>query len=161
VTLSTVDCNQVWTVTTDVVAWHAGTATNYGLRVRDQDEASTTQYKQTYHSRETSAGEAQKPLLDMNYTTAGTALNMRHHKTIQTLNGSDQIASVTVEGTKDAHTGTINITLDLLDPGSTIVDQGTGTLPTASGSYSEVISLTLGTIPYARVAKIDVTYANP
>jgi hypothetical protein len=158
VTLGTVDCNQVWTVTSDVAAWVAGTATNYGLRIIDQD-GSVANMKQTYNSRESTLGDPQKPTLDVDYTTAG--YTMRHHDTLQTLNGSDQIISTTVEGTKDNHTGTINIAVNLLDSTSTIIDQGTGILPTASGAYSEVIPMTLGTIPYVQVAEIDVTYVTP
>ena len=95
--------------------------------------------------------------MDLNYTTASYTLH--HHKTIQTVNGTDQITGITVGRTKYTHSSTIEITMDLLDASSTILDQGTGTLPTASGSFSQALSPTLGTVPYDKVAKIDVTDA--
>ena len=94
----------------------------------------------------------------MPYTTAG--YTMRHHKTVETLNGSDQITGITVEGTKDAHSGTINITVNLLDASATILDQGTATLPTSSGTYSVPISLIVGTVPYVTTTAVQVICAN-
>ena len=158
VTLGTVDCNQVWTVTADVAAWHGGTATNYGLRVNDQDESSETQYKQTYNSRDTNLGDAQKPKLDVNYTEADS-YTMRHEKSTATLNGSDQVTSVTVEGTKDSHTGTKNITVNLLDASATLLATGSGTLPTAAGTpYSVAISMSPTTVKYNTITTIQVIY---
>ena len=157
VTLSTIDCNQVWTVTPDVAAWVGGTATNNGLRVSDQDETSTTQVKQTYNSRE--AGGGVEPKLDVNYTTIG--YTMRHESTDLTVDVSDQVTGVTIQGNKVSHTGTINITVDLVDASATIVDQATATLPTVSGPYSEFIDMAPGgTVAYSGIVKVRVIYAN-
>lgn len=146
-----------WTVSSDVQAFVDGTANN-GWRIVDQDEANTTQFKVKLQSRETQDQPPSPPTLDVNYTTAG--YTMRHHKTVETLNGSDQITGITVEGTKDAHSGTINITVNLLDASATILDHGTATLPTSSGTYSVPISLIVGTVPYVTTTAVQVIYAN-
>ena len=89
------------------------------------------------------------------YVFASTVVT-RHEKSALTLNGSDQITSVTVDGTKV--TGDANIQLDLLDSLSAVLDTATGSLTTATGGYSTGVTLTGGTTKYSSVATVTTTY---
>ncbi len=55
-----------WDITPEVQAWYAGTDTNYGLRIRDSVEGSTTNRQGVFRSRESSGTE--KPKLVVDYT---------------------------------------------------------------------------------------------
>ena len=101
----------------------------------------------------------QNPGGDLTYTTdysAASAIVTRHESSDLTLNGSDQITSVTVQGTKAS--GDANVTVELLDSGAVIVDTATTALPTASGSYSQLVTLTAGTVAYNTFVKVSAAY---
>jgi len=151
-------CQRIGGARAVLLAWILGAGQVFdGWRITDQDELNTTQWRIKLQARETQVQPPAPPTLDVTYTSAG--MTMRHEKSIVTVNGSDQITDITVEGTKGTHSGTINITVNILDPSSTIIDQGTSTLPTGSGSYSVAVSLTNGNIAYGRAAKVEVIFA--
>ena len=90
-----------------------------------------------------------------NYSGA-SAIVTRHESTDLTLNASDQVTNVTVQGAKAS--GTADVKIDLLDTTGTILDTKTVSLSTASGSYSTNAAMTLGNIAYSNVAEVKVVY---
>ena len=88
--------------------------------------------------------------------SAASAVVTRHESSDLTINGSDQVTTVTVQGTKAS--GAANVTVDLLDTGAVILDTATTALASASGSYSQAVTLTLGTTAYDNVAEVRATY---
>ena len=147
-----------WTVTADVQTWVDGSATNYGLRVNDSAENSGPSLVSIFRTSEDTAVPADIPTLDVTYTAG--SLTIRQESSDLTLNGSNQVTSVTVGGSKDAHSGTKNITVTLKDGAGATLDSGTATLPTASGTYNVSVTMSGGTTAYYKVATIDVVYAN-
>ena len=95
---------------------------------------------------------------DLTYTTdySGASAITRHESSDLTINGSDQITTVTVEGNKAS--GTVDVKVDLKDTSATIVDTKTVALPSAAGAFSTAAALTLGNIAYSTVATIAATY---
>ena len=145
-----------WTVTSDVQLWVDGTANN-GFLVREQDETGTGGgIKTSFRSREDTAVPADVPTLDVTYTAPFT---MRHESSDLTINGSDEVTTVDVQGTKDADGGTKTITVDLKDTAGTVVATGTGTL-TAGTTYNVSIAMSPATITYKTVAEVKVVYTN-
>jgi hypothetical protein len=92
------------------------------------------------------------------WSSAAAAVTRDESSTL-TLNGSDQVTSVTVGGTKAS--GAANVKVDLLDASATILDTATVALPSAAGTYSTVATLTSGTIPYRNAAKVAARYTAP
>ena len=88
--------------------------------------------------------------------SAVTAMT-RHESSDLTINVSDQVTTVTVQGTKTG--GGVDVTVDLLDSSATVVDTATVSLPSAAGSYSTAAALTVGTTGYVTVARVRATYA--
>ncbi len=88
--------------------------------------------------------------------SAASAVVTRHESSDLTLNGSDQVTSVTVEGTKV--TGAADVKVDLLDTSGTILDTKTVSLASASGTYSTNAAMTLANIPYFNVAEVKAVY---
>lgn len=98
---------------------------------------------------------------DLTYSSdysAASAVVTRHESSDLTVNVSDQVSSITVQGNK-ANGGT-KVKLDLLDTSATILDTITVALPSAAGTYSTVGNLTLGNIAYNKVAKISAVYTT-
>ena len=97
---------------------------------------------------------------DLTYTTdysSASAIVTRHESSDLTINGSDQVTNVTVQGTKAS--GAANVTVDLLDAADTILDTATVALSSASGAYSTAAALTLGTVAYSSVVKVSSAYS--
>ena len=96
---------------------------------------------------------------DLTYSSdySGASAVTRHESSDLTINGSDQITTVTVQGTKAS--GTVNVTVELLDASSTILDTATVSLASAAGSYNNAAALTLGTVKYAAVATVSADYS--
>ena len=63
-----------WDITSDVQAFYAGTATNYGWRIRDQTESSPTDYQGTFSSSETT-GTITDPQLVVIYNRPPVAVD--------------------------------------------------------------------------------------
>ncbi len=80
----------------------------------------------------------------------------RHESSDLTLNVSDQVTSVSVQGTKAS--GAADVKVDLLDSSLTIVDTATVSLPSASGAYDQSVTLTLETVKLVGVAEVLATY---
>ena len=97
---------------------------------------------------------------DLTYSsdyTAASAEITRHESTDITMNVSDQVESVTVQGTKTS--GGVDVKVDLLDASLTIVDTVTITLTTSGGTYSPTTTnFSSGNIAYSSVAKVLATY---
>ena len=103
----------------------------------------------------------QNPGGDITHTSdwsSASAIVTRHEATRATIDGSDQITQVTVEGTKAS--GAADVTVDLVDNAAAIVDTKTVALSTASGAFSQAVALTLGTIKYDTIVKIAASYAS-
>lgn len=90
-----------------------------------------------------------------NYSGA-PAVVTRHESSDLTLNVSNQVTGVTVQGTKAS--GGANVKVDLLDLSATILDTATVALPVAVGAYSQAVTLPLGTVLYHKVAKVSAVY---
>ena len=82
----------------------------------------------------------------------------RHESSDLTVNVSDQITAVTVQGTKAC--GDVNVKADLLDTSATILDTATVALPNAAGAYSTLANLTLGTVAYNKAATVSAVYTE-
>ena len=90
-----------------------------------------------------------------NYSAAAAVIT-RHESSDITLNVSDQITTVTVQGTKLS--GAADTQVDLLDASATILDTATVALPTTAGVYNTPVTLTSGTTLYFSVAKVLAVY---
>jgi hypothetical protein len=88
--------------------------------------------------------------------SAASNVVTRHESSDLTLNVSDQITSVSVQGTKAS--GAADVKVDLLDSSQTIVDTATVALDTAAGTYNQSVTMTGGTTKYVGVAKVLATY---
>ena len=87
-----------------------------------------------------------------------SAILTRHESSDLTIDGSDLVTDVTVQGTKLS--GAVNVKVDLIDDTAGVLDTQTVAISTASGSYSQTATLTLGTIPYHDVATVLATYSS-
>jgi hypothetical protein len=67
-TTPTVPGCMTWVVTANVQAWVAGTTANNGWLIKDQSENSTQQEKSQFRTRESGVA-AERPLLDVSYTS--------------------------------------------------------------------------------------------
>ena len=90
-----------------------------------------------------------------NYSAAAAVIT-RHESSDITLNVSDQITTVTVQGTKLS--GAADTQVDLLDASATKLDTATVALPTTAGVYNTPVTLTSGTTLYFSVAKVLAVY---
>ena len=98
---------------------------------------------------------------DVTYSSdwiSASSVLARHEASTSTINGSDQITGVTVDGTKA--TGGSDVTVQLLDSTFTILDTGTASLASASGSYSQLVSMTSGNISYTDVVEVAANYVT-
>lgn len=99
---------------------------------------------------------------DLTYSsdyTAASAKITRHESTDLTMNVSDQVESVTVQGTKTS--GGVDVKVDLLDASLTIVDTVTIALSTSAGTYSPTTTnLSSGNVAYSSVVKVLSTYTS-
>ena len=86
--------------------------------------------------------------------SAASAVVTRHESSDITVNGSDLVTSVSVQGTKSS--GGVDEG-DLLDTSQTVLDSATVAVSTASGSYDQTVTLTLGTVKLVGVAKVLAT----
>ena len=96
------------------------------------------------------------PLTYSSDYSGASAIVTRHESSDLTLNGSDQITGVAVQGTKAGCEADIKV--DLLDASATILDTATVALPATAGAYSQVVNLTLGTTPYNTIATVSTVY---
>ena len=80
----------------------------------------------------------------------------RHESSDLTLNVSDQITSVSIQGTKAS--GAADVTVELKDSGAVVLDSGTLALPSATGAYDTAVTLSGGTTKYSKVATVLATY---
>ena len=87
--------------------------------------------------------------------SAASAVVTRHESSDITVNGSDLVTSVFVQGTKSS--GGVDVKVDLLDTSQTVLDSATVAVSTASGSYDQTVTLTLGTVKLVGVAKVLAT----
>lgn len=88
--------------------------------------------------------------------SAASAVITRHESTDLTVDGSDLVTDVAVQGTKSS--GAVAVKLDLLDVSQTILDTKTWSLPSTSGTYNETFALTNGTTKLVGLAKVLATY---
>ena len=88
--------------------------------------------------------------------SSAAAIVTRGESSVLTLNGSDQVTSVTVGGTKAS--GCVNVKVDLLNAAASILDTATVAIQTVAGTYSQVVTLPLGTVAYRNVAKVSAAY---
>ena len=116
---------------------------------------------QAYSTAMTVAGEPlQNPAGPLTYSSdysGVSAVVTRHESSDLTVNVSDQITAVTVQGNKAS--GVADVKVDLLDASATIVDTATIALPGAAGAYSTVVNLNLGTVEYYTAATVSEVYA--
>ena len=83
----------------------------------------------------------------------------RHESSDLTINGSDVVTDVAVQGTKTS--GAVDILVKLLDATATVVDNVTISLSTASGSFTTPTTvLTAQTVGYHTVARVRATYTS-
>ena len=87
---------------------------------------------------------------------SGASAVTRHESSDLTINGSDQVTTVTVQGTKAS--GSADVTVDLLDSPATVVDTATVALSSASGSYNTAAALAAQTVGYHTVARVRAVY---
>lgn len=95
---------------------------------------------------------------DLTYNTdysAASSVVTRHESSDVTLDGSDLITKIDVQGTKAS--GGANVQVDLLDASASLLDTATVALPSASGSYNTSVTLA-GTVGYFNVTTILATY---
>jgi len=85
-----------WTVTTDVSAFVAGTASNYGWCIKDATEDEGTEYKSDFYSKETS--ETQKPYLEITFIAPWESYSDSEHS-LQEDNFTGSTNHVYMEGT--------------------------------------------------------------
>ena len=98
---------------------------------------------------------------DLTFTSdwsSASAIVTRHEASTSTINGSDQITGVTVDGTKAS--GASDVTVQLLDTSQSILDTGTASLSTSAGTYNQLVTLTGGTIKYSDVVTINSSYVT-
>ena len=96
------------------------------------------------------------PLIYSSDYSGASAVVTRHESSDLTLNGSDQVTGVTVQGTKADCAADVKV--DLLDTSATILDTATVALPAAAGAYSTLANLTLGTVAYNKAATVSAVY---
>ena len=89
--------------------------------------------------------------------SGATAEITRHEKATATIDGSDQVTGVTVEGTRGS--GAANVTVELKDQTGTVLDDGTASV-TGSPTYSTVVTMNVGSTKYNTVATVLATYVN-
>ena len=97
---------------------------------------------------------------DLTYTSdysGASATITRHESTDFTLNVSDQITDVIVQGTKAS--GAVDVKIDLRDASATLLDTATVALPSGAESYNKTV-ITLGTVPYHTVTTVEATYTS-
>ena len=104
------------------------------------------------------AGTAGAVIHSSDWIGASTVVT-RHEKSTVTVNVSDLVTAVTVDGTKVS--GAANVKVDLLNASATILDTATVALPSATGLYNTLATLTSGTTPYSQVAKVSAVYTVP
>lgn len=90
--------------------------------------------------------------------SGATAALTRHESTDLTINGSDQVTDVTVQGTKPSHSGTLNVTVTLKDSAAGTLTSGTGALSTTAGAYSQLVTMGAATL-YRTVASLSAVYS--
>ena len=118
---------------------------------------------QAYSTAITVTGEPlQNPTGPLTYSSdysGASAVVTRHESSDFTVNVSDQVTAVTVQGTKAS--GDANLKVDLKDASATVLDTATVALPSAAGAYNTLANLTLGTIVYDTVATVSADYTIP
>lgn len=90
--------------------------------------------------------------------SGASAVITRHESSDLTVNASDQVTSVSVQGNKGS--GAVDVKVDLLDASQTVLDTKTVAISTASGSYDQAVAMTLRTIKLVAVAKVLATYTT-
>ena len=96
---------------------------------------------------------------DLTYTSdysGASAIVTRHESADLTLNGSDQITTVTVQGNKAS--GGADVQVDILDASATLLDTATIALPSAAGAYNTAVTLGSGTVVYHTVTTVSASY---
>ena len=96
---------------------------------------------------------------DLTYTSdySGASAVTRHESTDLTLNVSDQVTDVIVQGTKAS--GGVDVKIDLRDASANLLDTATVALPSGAESYNTTV-ITLGTVPYHSVTTVSATYTS-
>ena len=97
---------------------------------------------------------------DLTYRSeySGASAMTRHESSDLTLNGSDQVTTVDVQGNKAS--GGTNVKVDLLDASVTLLDTATVALPSAAGAYDTAVTLGAGTVGYHAVTTVLATYTS-
>jgi len=95
-----------WDVTADLQDFIQNqTATNYGWRIKDQAEGSSTEYKESFYTRDETSETTARPKLSVDYTSAYdspgtlTSTNLLSGQTVGSIDSFDYTASAIPSGT--------------------------------------------------------------
>ncbi len=95
-----------WNVTADVRDFiQYQSATNYGWRTKDQTENSSTEYKESFYTRDETSQTTRRPRLSINYTSPYnspgtlTSTNLLSGQTVDSIDSFDYTASAILLGT--------------------------------------------------------------
>ena len=90
--------------------------------------------------------------------SASSSRITRHESSDLTIDGSDQVTHVQVQGTKAS--GNVDVKIDLLDTTGTILDTKTVSMNSGAESFTHNAAMTLANIPYFDVAEVKAVYTS-